>query len=486
MDWLAAPEYWVARWLLERLLAVAYFVAFVSTALQFRALLGERGLVPVRSLLRAVPFRRAPSLFHIHYSDRFAAVLTWTGASLAASLILGLPQHGPLWITMTVWFALWVLYLSFVNVGSPYYGFVWETLLLEAGLLAIFLGDDRTAPPLLVFFLFRWLLFRLEVGAGLIKVRNDPAWRDLTALNYHHETQPIPGPFSWHIHRLPGAFHKLEVLGNHFAQLVAPFLLFAPQPFAVVAGGVIIVTQVWLLLSGNFAWLNVLTIALAMSALPNDVLTPLLPLSPPAVHDAPLWFEGLVIALTTVVVVLSYWPLRNMASRRQIMNASFNPLHFVNTYGLFGHITRERFEVVIEGTDAASLGPATEWKEYEFRAKPGNPSRRPRQVAPYHLRLDWMMWFAALSPAYAEGWFVPFLAKILSNDAATLRLLRTNPFEQRRPTFVRALRYRYRFTTRDERHRTGAWWHREPVGVYMLPMYVGNLEPSAQNGELAT
>ena len=148
-----------------------------------------------------------------------------------------------------------------------WYGFGWESLLLEAGFLAIFLGNDDTAPPVLVLWLVRWLLFRVEFGAGLIKLRGDPCWRDLTCLYYHHETQPMPGPLSWFFHHLPKPLHRVEVAGNHFAQLVVPFALFAPQPVASVAAAIVIVTQLWLVLSGNFAWLNWITIILAFSAI---------------------------------------------------------------------------------------------------------------------------------------------------------------------------------------------------------------------------
>ena len=173
----------------------------------------------------------------------------------------------PLWAAMLMWLVLWLLYLSIVNVGQTWYGFGWESLLLEAGFLAIFLGNDETAPPLLVLLLARWLLFRVEFGAGLIKLRGDPCWRDLTCLYYHHETQPMPGPLSWFFHHLPKPLHRVEVAGNHFAQLVVPFALFAPQPVASVAAAIVIVTQLWLVLSGNFAWLNWVTIILAFSAI---------------------------------------------------------------------------------------------------------------------------------------------------------------------------------------------------------------------------
>jgi preprotein translocase subunit YajC len=469
MDWLWAPQYELGRTVFQRLLAVVYLVAFVSTALQFRPLLGARGLLPTRRFLAATPFRRAPSLFHLHYSDRFAVGAAWAGALLSALAVTGVPDAVPLWAGMLVWFSLWALYLSFVNVGQAFYGFTWEALLVEAGFLAVFLGNARTAPPLLVIVLIRWLLFRLEVGAGLIKLRHDRCWRDLTCLAFHHETQPLPNPLSWYFHRLPPPVHKLEVLANHVSQLVLPFGLFAPQPVAAVCGGLIILTQCWLMLSGNFAWLNLLTITLAVVAIPDSVLAPLTGLSgPEGAHD-PAWLAVLSVVLAAVVVILSWRPVRNLASRHQLMNASFEPLRLVNTYGLFGRITRTRYEVVVEGTAAAAPGSDAEWREFGFKAKPGDPRRRPRQVGPYHLRLDWLMWFAALSPAYARAWFVPLVAKLLEGDPATLRLLGANPFPDRPPEFVRAVLYRYRFTTRAERRATGRWWVRERVGDYLPP-----------------
>src|SRR5207248_8444897 len=136
--------------------------------------------------------------------------------------LAGLPEAGPFWVPMLAWFVMWVLYLSIVNVGQVFYGFGWETLLCEAGFLAIFLGPSHTVPPTLVLLAFRWLVFRVEFGAGLIKLRGDPCWRDLTCLDYHHETQPLPNPLSWYFHHLPKSVHRLEVVGNHVAQLVAP------------------------------------------------------------------------------------------------------------------------------------------------------------------------------------------------------------------------------------------------------------------------
>jgi hypothetical protein len=231
-----------------------------------------------------------------------------------------------------------------------------------------------------------------------------------------------------------------------------------------------IVTQLWLMASGNFSWLNAVTIAIALPALGDRVWAALLPTPAPHVGPLPAWHSGLVIALAALVAGLSVRPVRNLLSPRQRMNTSFEPLHLVNSYGAFGHITRVRREVVVEGTDADAPGPDTEWREYGFKGKPGDLHRRPPQVAPYHLRLDWLMWFAAISPAYAGDWFEPFVARLLVNDAATLRLLRHNPFPGHPPTYVRARLYEYRFTTRAERRATGAWWHRELVGSFLSPV----------------
>jgi len=470
MAWFAAPDYWLSRWLVERALGAIYLIAFLVAATQFRALLGERGLLPAPRFLAAVPFRRAPSLFHLRYSDRLLTAVAWAGLVLAAAVVAGVPQAGPAWAPMLAWFALWALYLSIVNVGQTFYAFGWESLLLEAGAIAIFLGPARSAPPTVVIWLLRWLLFRVEFGAGLIKLRGDRCWRDLTCLYYHHETQTMPNPLSWYFHRAPRAIHRLEVLGNHLAQLVVPFGLLAPQPVAGVAGLVVLIHQGWLVLSGNFAWLNAITLVLALAAFDDRQLGALLPLAHAPLAAPPAWYVGLVLAFAALVGVLSYWPVRNLLSRHQLMNASFDPFHLVNTYGAFGSITRARYEVVIEGTDEPAPTQSTVWREYEFRGKPGGPRRRPPQVAPYHLRLDWLLWFAAMSTPLEHPWLLALVEQLLANDRPTLRLLRRTPFPDRPPTFIRASLYRYRFTTWRERRETGAWWVRSRVGDYLPPL----------------
>jgi hypothetical protein len=470
MDWLEAPDSWLARWLFERALGAIYFIAFLVAANQFPPLLGEHGLLPAPRLLALARFRDLPSLFHLHYSDPFLRAVAWSGVLLSVSLVIGLPQAGPVWLPMLVWLVLWALYLSIVNIGQTFYAFGWESLLLESGFLAIFLGSASVAPPLTFIWLLRWLLFRVEFGAGLIKIRHDPCWRDLTCLYYHHETQPLPNPLSWYFHHLPKRIHRLEVLGNHVGQLVIPFLLFAPQPIAGGAGLIILIHQFWLVLSGNFAWLNWATMALALSAFADPQLALVLPISRPVLEPPPGWYLGCVVIGTALIMVLSYWPARNLLSRGQLMNFTYNPIHLVNSYGAFGNITRERNEVVLEGTLDPQTSTTTIWKEYEFKAKPTDVRRRPPQVAPYHLRLDWLMWFAAMSPAYAESWLMPLVVKLLENDRPTLKLLKHNPFPDRPPTMIRGTLYRYRFTTWSERKATGAWWVRQRLGLYFAPV----------------
>ncbi len=471
---LAAPDASIARFLIERGLGLIYLAAFVVAARQFPALCGEHGLQPAPRFLELVGFRRAPSLFHFAFSDRLVRIVAWSGAGLSLLVVVGLAEQTPLPITMLVWLVLWALYQSIVNVGGTFYGFGWETLLLEAGFLAVFLGNDEVAPPWLVILGFRWLAFRVEFGAGLIKLRGDRCWRDLTCMEFHHETQPMPNPLSWYAHRAPRWYHRLETVGNFIAQLVLPFGLFLPQPLATIAAALMIGTQLYLVVTGNYAWLNWATIVAIAAGLDDEAVRSVAGLvAPPAPAQAfgpmPAWFAAVVVLLAALVVVLSWWPVRNMASPGQAMNASFNPLHLVNTYGAFGSVSRTRYEVVVEGS-AAEDPTEADWHEYGFKGKPGEVGRMPPQVAPYHLRLDWLMWFLPLSPAYGEGWFMAFLGRLLEGDAATLSLLGRNPFAVTPPAYVRARMFRYRFTTWAERRATGAWWSRTPVGDFVGPV----------------
>jgi hypothetical protein len=462
-------NYWLTRDVFVRLLGFVYLIAFVCALNQARPLIGERGLLPIAGFIREVPFRQSPSIFYWLPKDWALAAAAWIGIALSCLVIAGIASRTSSWIAALVWGAIWILYLSFVNVGQTFYGFGWETILLEAGFFAIFLGARSVAPHPIALLMFRWLEFRVMFGAGLIKLRGDPCWHSLTCLNYYYETQPIPNPLSWFFHWGPAWTHTGGVLFNHFSELIVPFGYFLPQPFSSVAGLLTIVFQGTIMASGNLSWLNFLTMVLAvpMIAIPGRV---------PALVASGAAYKAVVIAVAVLVAVLSIEPIRNMLSPRQAMNASYNPFHLVGTYGAFGSITRTRYEIAIEGTRDDASTPSAQWLPYEFKGKPGDPSRMPAQIAPYHLRLDWLMWFAAMSPSPDDPWFFHLVQRLLEGDAATLGLMGRNPFPDRPPRFIRAQYYEYAFTTPEERKTTGRWWNRRLLSSYLRPVSLDDPE----------
>jgi hypothetical protein len=462
-------DYWLSRWLFERALALIYLVAFIAAVKQFVPLLGVHGLEPVGRWIEQVPFRSSPSLFYLAPRDGVFRAAAWLGVGLSVLALSSWPQRmGPATATV-VWAVLWVLYLSFVNIGQTFYSFGWETLLCEVGFFTIFAGAARSSPNMWLIWIWRWTLFRLMFGAGLIKLRGDPCWRDLTCLDYYFETQPMPNPLSWYFHWMPHGIHAAGVVINHVVEVLVPFAYFAPQPFASIAGIVTILFQGTLIVSGNLSWLNWLTLVLCIPLISDRWLTWLPVQPPPDLSAAPAYHIAMYV-VAAGVVLLSIAPVANMLSSRQMMNASFEPLHLVNTYGAFGSITRDRFEIVIEGTADESVTANTVWREYEFKGKPGDPARLPPQVAPYHMRLDWLMWFESMAPVPQSRWFFNLLAGLLRGDRGTLSLLRTNPFADRPPRLVRAQYYKYTFTTPDERRASRRWWHRELVGSFTEPV----------------
>jgi hypothetical protein len=462
-------EYWYSRWLFERALAAIYLVAFIAAATQFVPLLGERGLEPVGRWVQQVPFRASPSIFYLFPHDIAFRVCAWAGIALAAFALSTIPQQVGPWLSAATWAVLWVLYLSFVNVGQTFYGFGWEILLCEVGFFTIFAGASRTAPSLWLIWIWRWTLFRLMFGAGLIKLRGDSCWRDFTCLNYYFETQPMPNALSWYFHWMPHGVHAAGVAINHVVEVLVPFAYFLPQPFASVAGIVTILFQLTLIVSGNLSWLNWLTLVLCIPLLDDRWLT-WIPIHPPASLAAAPAYSAALYVISAGVVLLSVKPVVNMLSPAQMMNASFDALHLVNTYGAFGSITRDRFEIVLQGTSDTALADDSRWLEYEFKGKPGDPARRPPQVAPYHLRLDWLMWFEAMSRGPQSDWFFNLLGGLLRGDRETIGLLRTNPFPDAPPRYVRAQYYRYRFTTPEQHRQTGLWWDRQLVGTFYGPV----------------
>jgi hypothetical protein len=461
--------YWLTRLLLERSVGVICLVAFLVALNQFKPLLGERGLLPVPLFVKQVSFRDSPSLFYFLPRDFAFSTAAWLGVVLSCLVITGIASRYT-WSNVLVWGAIYLLYLSFVNVGQTFYGFGWESILLEACFFCIFLGGWRVVPQQIPIWLFRWLLFRIMFGAGLIKMRGDPCWRDLTCLNYYYETQPMPNSLSWFFHWAPQWVNRGGVLFNHFSELIIPFAYFLPQPIAGIGGVITIVFQLFIILSGNLSWLNWLTLFLAFSTIDAKFLSFVFSLRTPEMHPPALPVHWANVGLGVLIVAMSFPVVINMLSARQIMNTSFNSLHLVGTYGAFGSITRPRYEVIIEGTDDNVVTSSSRWREYEFKGKPGDVMYWPRQIAPYHLRLDWLMWFAAMSSYQEYPWFVNLVAKLLQGDAAVLSLIRKNPFSDQPPRNIRALLYEYHFTTPQERKQTGACWKRTLTNNYFPPV----------------
>jgi hypothetical protein len=484
--WLGEPRsYWLTRFLILRLLGLVYFVAFLSLARQVLPLIGENGLLPARLFLGRVEahfgsrldgFLQFPSLFWFDVSDPFLAVLAWAGAALSLVVLLGYANS----LLMAL---LWALYMSFVHIGQDWYGYGWEIQLLETGFLAIFLCPlldgrpfPRRPPPAAVIWLFRWLAFRIMLGAGLIKLRGDPCWRDLSCLDYHYETQPIPNPLSRTLHFMPRWSQRGGVLFNHLTELVAPWFAFGPRLVRHLAGGLMLAFQIVLILSGNLSFLNWLTIVPILACFDDSLLQRALPRRLVARADAaaaaaamPARAQQLAVAaLVVLVALLSVYPVRNLMSSRQAMNTSFNRLNLVNTYGAFGSVGRQRPEIVFEGTDETVITDQTRWRAYEFKCKPGDPNRRPCIVSPYHYRLDWQIWFAAMSSPQRYPWTLHLVWKLLHNDSGSLSLLAGNPFPDAPPRYIRAQLYRYEFAPPGD--PGGAWWRRTLLGPWLPPL----------------
>jgi len=361
-----------------------------------------------------------------------------------------------------------------VNVGQVFWGFGWETMTLEAGFLAIFLGSRDTKTPAVLIWFLRWVLFRLMFGAGLIKLRGDPCWRDWTCMFYHYQTQPLPNPLSWYFHHLPHAVQKFQTAYTLFVEIVVPWLYFAARPFCYFAGILTVIFQGCLILSGNLSWLNYLTLVICLSCFDDAFFKKFIPVVIPTQAPPGILRKTILGFLSALVLCLSLGPAVNLFSPRQMMNASFEPLHLVNTYGAFGAVTKERNEIILEGTEDELISALTKWREYEFKAKPGDVHRLPGVVAPYHLRLDWLLWFAAMDDWRYHPWILNLIWKLLQNDKEILKLIDKNPFPDQPPRFIRAVLYNYRFTTAEEKKRTGDWWSRKPLRLYLPPISLEN------------
>jgi lipase maturation factor 1 len=428
-------------------LGAIYLVAFISFGLQARGLIGSTGILPAADFFRAVregmgrpAYRELPSLLWIRSTDAWIAGVWIAGAAASLVAISGRWQRTALAVCLVLW-------ISLCSAGQDFLSFQWDLLLCEAGFLAIF-----AAPTRIVVWLFRWLLFRLMFFSGVVKLLSgDTNWRNLTALRYHYETQPLPTPPAWYMHQLPLSILKAQTAATFVIELLLPFLYFAPRPVRHIAGWITIVLQVLILATGNYTFFNFLTIALCMWLYIEPEV------SRPAVLQVAL---AVFIGVTTFLLCLVQLNFPLPPGGGAVLHA-VEPLRIVNSYGLFAVMTTERHEIVVEGSNDGAA-----WQVYEFKYKPGDPSRAPRFVEPFQPRLDWQMWFAALGSYQSNRWFVNFMARLLQGEPTVLRLLRTNPFPQAPPRYIRARLYLYHFTHWGARD----WWTREERGLYFPPV----------------
>ena len=493
------PSYAFAGWLFLRLLGIVYLVAFWSLAVQVRGLVGHDGILPAREYVAAVTqwadthqvgldrFRLVPTLCWFATSDRFLEGLSVGGAALAALMVVGVAPAVLLPL-------LWVIYLSLTVVCQDFLSYQWDTLLLETGLLAIFVAPltrwDRLRragdPPRIARWLLWWLLFRLMFGSGIVKLASgDSTWHGLTALAYHYETQPLPTPVAWFAHHLPSWFQKASTAATLGVELVAPWFVFAPRRLRALACALLVGLQGLIALSGNYAFFNLLTLALCLLLWDDAMLERIAPvLRRRARMEAverrginhrghwPMWMLAGIALVTVPVSIVTIASQAGMSVPGAAIVAPLarlvDPFRSVNSYGLFAVMTTTRPEIVVEGSD-----DGVTWLPYEFKYKAGDVRRGLSWVAPHQPRLDWQMWFAALGRYEGEFWFQSFCARLLEGSPSVLGLLAYDPFHGRPPRLVRGVFYQYHFADAATRARDGVWWTRERFGSYSPVLSLG-------------
>jgi predicted DCC family thiol-disulfide oxidoreductase YuxK len=472
------PRFELLSWLFLRAIGLIYLTAFVSYGVQALGLIGSHGILPlsefadaVRSQLGSSSYWRVPMVFWLDQSDFAIQAACWAGAALSLLLIFDLIPRLSL-------FFLYMLYLSLFYAGQEFMGFQWDLLLLESGFLALLLSM-ATKPGI---WLLRWLLFRFMFLSGAVKLLSgDPTWANLSALSYYFQTEPLPTPLAWYAHHLPHAVLTAATGATLFIEIGLPFLIFFPRRLRFVAAFGTLLLQVVIFLTGNYAFFNLLTMALCLVLFDDAALRAVLPnrvtrfmqryardIRPRKIVSVAVGAFALLIVFTGLVQLNAVLNSRISALGAWVVG-DIAPLRIVNTYGLFAVMTTTLPEIIVEGSD-----DGVHWREYEFKYKPGDVMRRPRWNAPHQPRLDWQMWFAALGTASENPWFSRFLQRLLENSPEVTALLGSNPFPRKPPLYVRALLYDYRYSSPEEKKATGAWWVRQPEGIYYPPVALGS------------
>jgi len=503
-------SYALARSLFVRLLGAVFLIAIVSMWVQIDGLIGRSGILPAEDYLSALRSRYgtsviwlAPSLCWVHAGPITLHGLCAVAAIASILLLLGF-MPGP---TLLL---LWTIYLSLCMVGQVFLSFQWDALLLETAFVAMFFApwgsrlSQPTPPGRAGLWLVWFLLFKLMFLSGVTKLLSgDPTWADLSALNVHYETQPLPTWVGWYAHQFCDGWQRFSVTIMFVIEIVVPLLIVAPRRLRHAGGIVLVLFQAAIAVTGNYGYFNLLTIVLCIPVFDDHLLRRFVPArwhgdlnSPPPSTSRPVRKTVIAMAVGVVAFVSFLSLLDEMvgtmrrwqqavahgAERAPIavpvvtaldLSDRFllswaNPaicepvgrFRTINGYGLFRSMTTTRPELVIEGSNDRRT-----WREYSFRWKPGDLKGRPGFVAPHMPRLDWQMWFAALNPQGA-GWLIPLMDRLLEGSPKILRLLANNPFPDHPPRYIRLVLYEYRFTDRATRRMTGAWWQRKLVGRF--------------------
>lgn len=460
-------SYSSASVLFVRLLGLIYLFAFGAFLFQIRGLIGVNGILPLKTYLNFLAtyhpkkkFFYAPTILWMSQSNFALMGLVVAGCLISICLMAGL-------FPALCLLSLYLLYLSLVSAGQDFLGFGWEGFLLEITAHAFFISLT-TVPCLMIWWSLNFLLFRFHLQAGAVKLQScDPSWKDLTAIAYHYQSQPLPNSVAWYAHKLPLWFQKFSVYAMFFIEMVVPFGIFLSADIRFATFIALVGLQYGIWLTGNFSFLNYLTAVLCIILLSNDILSPLM--TAPQDLTPSIYLVSFINSGGFFLLGIQCLRLWHNFFGGKILERFFywiSPFHLANRYGIFAVMTRERYEVVIEGSEDGQ-----HWKEYLFRYKPSEVTRRPRRIAPYQPRIDWQAWFLPFSD-YTEKWFQNFLVHLLKGTPDVLSLLRENPFSQAPPRYIRSLIYEYTFTSVEEKRKNGAWWKRSLIGEFSPTLYL--------------
>lgn len=457
-------DYTIAIALYYKLLGAIYFFVFFPFVHQMQGLLGSNGILPAAHFLQAVrasmgkkAYTHVPTIFWLNCSDKALQASVFAG--LCCSILLMLDMATP-WMLL----GLYILHLSIVTIGQDFLSFGWEMFLLEITFNS-FLLSLTTTPNIIVWISLNLLLFRFHFQGGIVKLQSqDVNWGNLTAVAYHYQSQPIPNSVAWYAHKWPLWFHKFSTALMFFIELVVPLAMVGNAEMRLAVWVCFVGLQLMIWGTGNFSYLNHLTVVLSTILISNSYLLPFFS-APQQPLENNIWLASLVSIVGAVLLVLQLGNLWNSLFKPvqflQRWLYRLYPYHLVNRYGIFAVMTTTRYEIVIEGSD-----DNVEWKEYLFWHKPSELTRRPRRISPYQPRLDWQAWFLPFTTFQSEDWFQSFLYRLLQGKTEVLALLRENPFPSKPPALIRALIYEYEFTSFSERKQTGCWWKRTFMGAY--------------------